>query len=220
MTSPEEVLDFFSQLELIPQFLDPQVIRFIQETKPKVIEKVRSNQRGLERALWEKRFDPLTGAYTKPIFFEEFAKLANQYGRTKQKFSLLIFDIDKFKSFNDKFGHSVGDQILQRMAKTVMRNIRKTDLFIRYGGEEFILLLPNTDKDHALLTAEKIRAFLPVENPQPINPTTNMAMTASIGVSTFPDDCKENPSPQELFNKADKALYTAKQTGRNKVVGA
>lgn len=106
------------------------------------------------------------------------------------------------------------------MAKTVMRNIRKTDLFIRYGGEEFILLLPNTDKDHALLTAEKIRAFLPVENPQPINPTTNMAMTASIGVSTFPDDCKENPSPQELFNKADKALYTAKQTGRNKVVGA
>lgn len=220
MTTPEEVLDFFSQLESIPQFLDPQVTYFIKDTKPKVIEKMRSTRKSFERALWEKRFDNLTGAYTKPIFFEEFAKLSYQYQRTKQQFSLLIFDIDKFKSFNDVYGHGVGDKILQNMAKTIMHHIRKTDLFIRYGGEEFILLLPNTTKPQAIETANKLRELLPLENPQPINQETKMSMTSSIGVATFPQDCKNNQSAQELFDKADKALYAAKESGRNRVVSA
>ncbi len=220
LTSPEEVLDFFTQLEHIPQFLDAQVIYFIKDTKPKVIEKMRSLRKDFERALWEKRFDSLTGAYTKQIFFEEFHKLSFQYERTKQQFSLLIFDIDHFKHFNDTYGHGMGDKILQGMAKTIMRHIRKTDLFIRYGGEEFILLLPNTDKSHAFIIANKLRELLPLENPQPLNPKTQMPLTASIGISTFPDDCKNNPSPQELFDKADHALYAAKETGRNRVVSA
>jgi len=220
MTTPEEKMEFISNLEFIPQFLEEKVRNFIQKIKPSITQEMRSTRKNFERLLWEKRFDPLTGAYTKPLFFEEFQKLSFQYGRTKQQFSLLVFDIDHFKHFNDNYGHGVGDKVLQGMAKTVMRHIRKTDLFIRYGGEEFILLLPNTNKDHALVIANKLRELLPIENPQPLNPKTQMPITTSIGVATFPDDCKNNPSPQELFDKADKALYTAKESGRNQVVSA
>src|SRR3989338_4808025 len=220
MTTPEEVLEFFSQLELIPQFLDPQVTYFIKDTKPKVIEKMRSTRKSFERSLWEKRFDSLTGAYTKSIYFEEFQKLSFQYERTKQQFSLLIFDIDYFKQFNDTYGHATGDKILQTMAKTIMHHIRKTDIFIRYGGEEFILLLPNTSKSQAITVAEKLRIILPTENPQPLNPKTNQPITVSIGVATYPEDCKKNSTAQELLENADKALYTAKREGRNRVVSA
>ena len=220
MTTPEEVLEFFSQLELIPQFLDPQVTYFIKDTKPKVIEKMRSTRKSFESSLWEKRFDSLTSAYTKPMYYEEFEKLSYQYERTKNFFSLLIFDIDYFKQFNDTYGHATGDKILQNMAKTIMHHIRKTDIFIRYGGEEFILLLPNTSKANALTIANKLRELLPTENPQPLNPKTNQPITVSIGVATYPEDCKANSTAQELFENADKALYTAKREGRNRVVSA
>ncbi len=220
MTTPEEVLDFFGHLEHIPQFLEPRVLQFINEIKPKVIAKIRSTRSLFQRKLWEKNFDALTGAFSKDLYYIEFDRLAAQYERLKLPFSLLAFDIDFFKKFNDKYGHIVGDKVLQSVAKTIMKHARKSDMFIRFGGEEFLLLLPNTNKSQALVVANKINQFIPAENPQPINPETKMAVTISIGVATFPQDGGAHATAQDLLARADAALYEAKNTGRNRVVAA
>ena len=221
MASPEEVQDFFLQLQKIPQFLDVRVIKFMEETTPKLIEKSRSIQRNYQRALYEKTFDPLTGARTKEAYGIEFKRLISNYERTKINFSLLVLDIDFFKSFNDTYGHIIGDKVLKNVAKSILKHTRSnTDIFIRFGGEEFLILLANQDKNEALIVAEKIRTILPIENTEPINPKTEKSVTISIGVATYPHDCLKHCSAEEFLHKADEALYNAKRTGRNKVVSA
>ncbi len=153
--------------------------------------------------------DPLTGLYTRWFFTkslkEEFER-AKRYGT---HFSVIMADIDNFKVINDTYGHTVGDRVLEYVARVFTSNTRATDIVGRYGGEEFIVLLPNTDAKGATEVAEKLRRILKNNNPFPF------PVTMSFGVASFPES--EVELPETLVALADKALYTSKAKGKNRV---
>jgi diguanylate cyclase (GGDEF)-like protein len=128
-------------------------------------------------------------------------------------FSLLMLDIDHFKNCNDRYGHLVGDAVLKEVAKGIKDSVRLIDLVGRYGGEEFLIVLIETDKKQGEIVAERIRKFIEDKSIKVYD--EELKVTVSIGISTFPFDSKEVKS---LINKADKALYSAKESGRNKIV--
>ena len=131
---------------------------------------------------------------------------------TKTPLSLIMLDIDNFKIYNDMLGHQSGDKILKALATLIKNQSRKMDYVCRYGGEEFTIILPETQKKEAFLIAERIRAD--VERYDFVNEKIlpNKELTASIGLSSFPED---GFSPSELISHSDKALYEAKQKGKN-----
>ena len=153
--------------------------------------------------------DPLTGCSNRRSFFTQFDTHWASAQRYGYKVSCVMVDVDRFKGINDRFGHTVGDQVLQHVAAVLKSLAREGDIVCRYGGEEFCVLLTHTDTDGAAQAAERYR--LAIES----NAAAGIAVTASLGVS-----CIEHgaPSPQLLIDEADKALYAAKQTGRNRVV--
>lgn len=152
--------------------------------------------------------DQLTGIYNRHKFEELFALESERSRRFLQPLSLILIDIDHFKSVNDTHGHDVGDKVLVQLAATVQENIRKIDVFARWGGEEFLVLCPSTDRENVREFAEKLRVA--VENT--LFPVVGK-ITISLGVSLFdPQD-----SFSELFKRADQGLYYAKEHGRNQV---
>ena len=122
-------------------------------------------------------------------------------------------EIKTFKKFNDKFGHQSGDAVLKQVAQTLKRNVRSTDIVCRYGGEEMAIILTNTNKDEAILTAEKICNAV-AEKIFDLANNQKEHVTISLGVATYPADGKNS---QELIENADKGLYKAKENGRNQV---
>lgn len=155
--------------------------------------------------------DQLTGLYNR-YKFKEYAKLfLYQARRNKMDVSLIICDIDLFKEVNDKFGHLVGDKVLKEIAAILQNNVRKSDIVSRWGGEEFAILLPMTGEKSAFEVAKKIT--------KKVSSTTFQEagkVTISCGVAQL----RENEELDSLFLRADKALYTAKEQGRNRVVSA
>ena len=123
-----------------------------------------------------------------------------------------MVDIDHFKTFNDRYGHLVGDAILRSISDRIKENIRQVDLIGRYGGEEFSVILTETDKEGALLAAERIRRAVEANDINIYD--ESLKISVSIGIAVFPGDAVR---PETLIEKADRALYQAKQTGRNKV---
>jgi diguanylate cyclase (GGDEF)-like protein len=155
--------------------------------------------------------DPLTQIKNRRAFFElgdDYLRLASRYSHS---LSLFILDIDFFKNVNDTYGHIVGDEILKHLVNTIVISLRQTDLFARFGGEEFIVLLPETNLNNAMGVAENIRLL--VENTPYESDDLHIPITISIGVNELTDD--KNIS--ELIDNADKALYRAKKNGRNRV---
>jgi diguanylate cyclase (GGDEF)-like protein len=159
--------------------------------------------------------DGLTGLTNHRAFqgrLDEHLAQAQRYGK---RISLLLCDIDHFKSVNDTYGHPVGDQVLKGVARTLAREARATDVGARYGGEEFAIVMPETDTGGALVIAERIRerigkmTFETDQGP--------LRVTMSLGVATFPDDAKRKP---DLVERADGCLYHAKRHGRNRSVSA
>jgi len=152
-------------------------------------------------------FDSLTGALNRATFMEIFEKLS--HSKRNYPMGLIVFDLDDFKKINDTFGHSTGDKVLQDVAKTVRKHLRKTDVFVRWGGEEFAILLPQTDLEHTKRLAEKLRKYIN----RSCSHTCKLAVTASFGVTELlPEEALE-----EAFERADKALYRAKREGKNRV---
>jgi diguanylate cyclase (GGDEF)-like protein len=149
--------------------------------------------------------------YDKSLFFldlEEEAERAKRYGSA---FSIIILDIDNFKNLNDTYGHMIGDSVLQSIADTLKRNVRRTDTVYRYGGDEFVVLLPETGKESAGSIAEKTKKFL--EDIR-IN-GANVRLNLSMGVATYEDN--NYRAGKEVFHDADMALYRAKESGKNKI---
>ncbi|MCX7903682.1 MAG: diguanylate cyclase [Caloramator sp.] len=152
--------------------------------------------------------DKLTSAYTRKILDDVLDENIENAEVNGGVFSIVMVDIDNFKKLNDKYGHLLGDKILRKLGEVVKSNIRKNDLFFRYGGEEFLILLPYTNKYDALNLAERIRKKI----------ETNLfidgkSVTASFGIASFPEDAEWK---EELLEKADKALYVAKEKGKNR----
>lgn len=153
-------------------------------------------------------YDSLTGISNRRYFSEFLQKEIIRSERYGKAFSLIMLDIDFFKKINDNYGHDVGDKILQGMAAVISRNIRKSDLFARVGGEEFAIVAPETSLEEAAALAEKIRQV--VEQDTFAN---GLRITISLGVSVYQDKDNDNM----IFKKADNALYKAKGNGRNRV---
>ncbi len=156
--------------------------------------------------------DGLTGAFNHKHFQEKLIKELQRAKRSGNHFSLLMFDIDHFKGFNDNYGHQTGDRVLKHISEIIMNNVRSIDTFARYGGEEFIIILPDTEKKDAISVAEKLRVI--IEKKPLIIKENIYSVTISIGCAIFPFDGEDKDT---LISKADKALYKAKQDGRNLV---
>ena len=156
--------------------------------------------------------DGLTQLFSRRYFLERFEEELKRSKKFKLVLSFLMIDIDRFKEFNDHYGHLVGDAILREVSKTIKENTRQVDFMGRYGGEELSVVLTDTDKKQARFAAERIRAAVESELIHVYD--EDLKATISIGISSFPDDALE---VKTLIEKADKALYQAKQQGRNRV---
>jgi diguanylate cyclase (GGDEF)-like protein len=152
-------------------------------------------------------FDPLTGALNRSAFMEIYKHLSKSY--LSYPMGLIIFDIDNFKYINDTFGHVIGDEVLKKVAQTVRKLLRRSDLFARWGGEEFVVLLPYTDLEGAKKVTEKLRRA--IKNLKFSD--SRLKVTASFGVT----EIKEGEDFFKAFERADKALYKAKKNGKNRV---
>jgi diguanylate cyclase (GGDEF)-like protein len=155
--------------------------------------------------------DKLTGIDNRHAFDPAFQQVLKTATRNKQALSVVLIDIDHFKKVNDNYGHSVGDKVLIIVAKLLKNNLRESDLLCRWGGEEFMMLLPKCPLADANLLAEKIR--LQIENEIMDIDGEHISITASFGVCEY----DQNKSQQELFELVDNALYHAKDLGRNRV---
>ncbi len=153
-------------------------------------------------------YDNLTGIYNRNKIDEVFKDSIARADRYDETFSMILVDIDHFKSFNDIHGHLVGDEVLILLAKTIERVTRETDTFARWGGEEFVMILPKTSKENAAVVAEHLRS-----NVEKIEHKTAGGVTASFGVCQY----EKNDTKKNMYEKCDKALYRAKANGRNRV---
>ncbi|GAE87673.1 GGDEF domain-containing protein [Acetivibrio straminisolvens] len=153
--------------------------------------------------------DRLTGAYTRKFFENAIETQLKKASREKSQLSIIMIDIDKFKSVNDNYGHQKGDEILSKVGNILIKSIRPTDICCRYGGEEFVIILPDTGPSEAESLAERLRST--VEKARLMG--QGNSLTISLGISCYP---KHGSIRNELVEKADQALYHAKESGRNR----
>lgn len=151
--------------------------------------------------------DKLTGIGNRRYFQEKLEEQIELYQKEEKIFSLLIIDIDYFKKVNDTYGHQIGDIVLEKLAHILKNKIRLEDIVARFGGEEFTIILPNTDEEEAMLIAERLNLAVEASEWQQIS-----SLTVSIGVATFTD----NDTELSIVKNADKALYYSKEKGRNR----
>ncbi|HEY5315770.1 MAG TPA: GGDEF domain-containing protein [Pirellulales bacterium] len=151
----------------------------------------------------EVRTDPLTGVSNRRAMDDALASLTAMKHRYEVIFSIAIVDIDHFKSVNDQRGHVAGDQVLQAVAKLMDDTARETDIVTRYGGEEFVVLMPQTELSGACVFGERIRQAI----------ERKLSLTVSVGVA----EALDSESAEDLLRRADAALYLAKSCGRNRV---
>ncbi len=156
--------------------------------------------------------DSLTGIGNRRYYFDLGSKAFSIAKREKSFLSLITIDIDNFKDINDEFGHQVGDDVLKLVASNMISELRKSDILARVGGEEFSIVLPNTDLDKAMLIAEKIRTKF--KNIDYKYKNRAILVTGSFGVSQNLDS---DTNLDEIYARADKALYKAKSSGKNRV---
>ncbi len=157
--------------------------------------------------------DLLTGLYNRRYFLENLRTAIDRAEKTKGSLSVISFDADRFKNFNDNHGHDAGDMVLRAISEAVQTELNADELGARYGGEEFAILLPGAKREDALATAEKLRkAIENIKIQYGGGELPNVSISA--GVATFPEHGR---SPQVLLKSADQALYEAKKQGRNRV---
>ncbi|MCU0242067.1 MAG: GGDEF domain-containing protein, partial [Vicinamibacteria bacterium] len=156
--------------------------------------------------------DSLTDLFNHRHAMERLATEFSRVGRYREALGVLMADIDHFKSVNDTYGHQAGDHVLREVARVLSSSLRTIDLIGRYGGEEFIIILPNTRQEETLHTGERLRAT--IERHAVQFGGKPLSITISIGMAAYPS-AKHIDSPSALVREADKALYRAKAGGRN-----
>ncbi len=159
------------------------------------------------------RKDALSGVFTRRIFDEKIDEEILVSARTRKPFCLLIIDIDHFKRINDTYGHQVGDEVIKKLASTLLLSVREFDFVARYGGEEFAVIMPSTQKAQAINIAERIREN--VKRLSFLAGTKGFGITISGGVAEFPS---EGQSKTQIIRVCDERLYAAKNAGRDRIV--
>lgn len=213
-------------LTLFADFLAQMLISW--RVMHRMDEEIRTRTAALKKALEEaqelkRRYerlsvvDDLTELYNRRFFFPETQAALARALRHHQPFSLLMIDLDHFKHINDDLGHAAGDEVLRQFAWMLRELTREGDILARFGGEEFVLALPNTTAEGACGLAERLRAAMDAHH-WDLGNTCVAKITASIGISALPSDAQE--TPQELIDllirNADIALYRSKDTGRDR----
>ena len=165
-----------------------------------------------ERAIKESTHDHLTGLFNKAYFQSTLAQHLSLAKRNNTDLSVLFLDIDNFKEINDRFGHNSGDAVIKIVACMIGEKLRTSDILARFGGDEFVVLMPNTYKINALVLSERLRKTI---GQKPIKvKDTDVKITISGGVAGFPVDAQQG---EDLLNMADSALYRAKGAGKNSI---
>jgi diguanylate cyclase (GGDEF)-like protein len=221
---PEDDLSKFSEYELCPLKIDDELIGNIAikglETEDNdkfyilfnqfllALKRVRLYAKIEELAIT----DSLTGLFLRRYFQNKLKEEISRSNKFNLKFALLMLDLDHFKSYNDRYGHLVGDALLSAVARIIKDNVRQIDIVGRYGGEEFSIILPNTLEDEAEYVSLRLRQAVERKHIRAYD--EKLQITVSIGVSLFPQNAKD---ARHLVDKADLALYQAKQQGRNQV---
>ena len=159
--------------------------------------------------------DPLTGCLNRRAFYTAFEQAFTETRQRRSELCCLMVDIDNFKRINDQFGHAVGDQAIQAVANCICTGLRLTDIVGRYGGEEFCLMFPGTTLNEATDLVERLRIRIGTEASDRMRVVAGLTITVSIGVSAMTFGAR---TPLELIDQADKALYAAKEGGRNCVM--
>ncbi|NUM52601.1 MAG: diguanylate cyclase [Candidatus Hydrogenedentes bacterium] len=173
-----------------------------------------SLQTQLENTKKEALKDSLTALFNRKALDKRLEETLEGFRETADSFSVLMLDVDHFKKVNDQHGHLVGDAVLRIVARSISEQIRGADFAARYGGEEFAVLLPKTSTDQAVIVAEHIRAAIENVRLEVVSSSELLPrITISIGVTS----AKKHDNASSLFERADKALYLAKHTGRNRV---
>jgi two-component system cell cycle response regulator len=175
------------------------------------METTRADNRRLEALA---QTDPLTDALNRRALTERLNAELERARRYDSMVTLLMIDLDHFKRINDTYGHLVGDDVLMALAALLQHEVRSVDLVARYGGEEFVIVLPETREEGAVAFAERIRERIEA-HPFSMADGPTLQVTASIGVATFP--APRVATVEDLFTRADQALYRAKAEGRNRV---
>ncbi|MFE8070330.1 diguanylate cyclase [Marinobacteraceae bacterium S3BR75-40.1] len=185
---------------------------YISGLRDKLRERNDELQEALQRISELASRDELTGTFNRRYLLQALDRETNRFNRASGPFSLCILDIDYFKSVNDTYGHQAGDAVLRQMAHTVSEGLRNIDCFGRYGGEEFLLVLPQTPLEGALIKAERVRRAIAGMTVKEL--PGGFQVTVSIGVSQF----RPGEAVDDTIARADQGLYLAKERGRNQVV--
>ncbi len=159
------------------------------------------------------QYDALTKVFNRRTLEANLSAELNRVKRYKQPSSIMLLDLDHFKNINDTYGHDFGDMVLKKISSALLENMRDTDYVGRIGGEEFVLVMPNTEKKTGVLAADRLREIIA----RLVFDTAGLHVTISAGIATAPEDAEDI---EGLMKKADLALYKAKDSGRNRVLAA
>ncbi|MBO6816617.1 MAG: PleD family two-component system response regulator [Rhizobiaceae bacterium] len=159
--------------------------------------------------------DPLTGLHNRRYHDSHYANMFDNARRSGSGIAAIMCDIDHFKAVNDTYGHDAGDQVIREVASRITKSVREVDLASRFGGEEFVIIMPDTDVERAEKIAERIRLEVEAHPVQVAGGSKQISITMSMGVSSIDG---EDDTPERLMKRADVALYTAKRNGRNRIV--
>jgi diguanylate cyclase (GGDEF)-like protein len=174
----------------------------------------REQRRAREAALRLARYDPLTGLYNRAHFFASMERELRLAERAGRGFAVLMLDLDGLKPVNDTFGHHYGDRLLQGVTEVIQHSVRATDTPARYGGDEFVILLPDTDAGGAYVVGEKLRKDIAALSIR-VN-DRSVRTSVSVGLVAYPED---GATVEELMAAVDAALYEAKRSGKDRIVG-
>jgi diguanylate cyclase (GGDEF)-like protein len=183
-------------------------------------QRMRANNTSLYRAtIMQREFerdatvDALTGLYNRRWWDERYDRILSRAERSQTSLAIVVIDVDRFKQYNDNYGHISGDAVLRAVGKVLAANLRPTDIAARYGGEEFVVALPATDLAGALVAAERVRGAVAAAAIEDSTGERLPSITISLGIATL----LAKDSTASLFSRADAALYVAKNSGRNRV---
>ncbi|NET01957.1 MAG: diguanylate cyclase [Sphaerospermopsis sp. SIO1G1] len=200
----------FNTLELLARVKMHIELKYSRQKLKQLLEEQIALVQELERLA---NTDALTGIWNRRYLFMIATQEMNRSQRYNFAFSILLIDIDNFKKVNDTYGHSIGDEVIIFMTKIVQENLRLPDCFGRFGGEEFVILLPETDEDEAYIVAERIRTN--IQNQYLQIADYKISITISIGISSY---CLGDKNIDIILKRADHSLYQAKNQGRNRVI--
>jgi diguanylate cyclase (GGDEF)-like protein len=175
-----------------------------------LVERIKELLSELER---EATIDRLTLLYNRNFLEKVIGRFVALHERTRKPMSVAMLDIDDFKVINDTYGHRRGDEVLRKIGEIIRESVRRSDLPFRYGGEEFLIIFPETEKAQAVVVCERLRQKVSQESFG-----LKERITVSIGVASMPEDTKTYVDVEKLINLSDERLYKAKRLGKNKVI--